>query len=121
MGFGALGMDVELGRRIHGDSFIVADSAGARWSTEFFSTQRSQRAQRKKGEEGNVVSREGNDGLLMGHRFLVGGRELAKLSDGGGDHAQGEINVRGSGVAAKAKAEAGTSFFRGQADRGEDV
>src|SRR2546425_13274143 len=100
---------------------MVADSAGARWRTGFFSTQRSQSAQRKKGEEGNGIWRKGNDGLLMGHRFLVGGGELAELGDGGWDHVQGEINVRGSGVAAKAKAEAGASFFRGQGDRGENV
>ena len=65
--------------------------------------------------------RKGNDGLLMGHRFLVGGGELAELGHRGGHDVQGEINVRGSGVAAKAKAEAGASFFRGQADRGENV
>src|SRR6266581_6230434 len=108
-------MDVELGRRIHGDSFIVADSAGARWSTGFFSTQRSQR---KKGEEGNVMWRKGNDGLLMGHRFLVGGGELAELGHRGGHDVQGEINVRGSGVAAKAQAEVGPTFSPGKADAG---
>jgi len=57
----------------------------------------------------------------MGHRFLVGGGEFAELGDGGGDNAQSEINVCRSSVAAKAKAEAGASFFRGQADRGENV
>jgi hypothetical protein len=51
--FGALGESLELDRRIHGDNLIVADSTGARRSSGFFSTQRSQSAQRKKGEEEN--------------------------------------------------------------------
>jgi hypothetical protein len=59
--------------------------------------------------------------LVMGRDPLIGRREFAELGDGGWDDVQGEINVRRSGVAAKAKAEAGASFFRGQADRGENV
>jgi hypothetical protein len=53
LGFRALGQGVELDGRIHGDNLIVADSTGARLSSGFFSTQRSQSVQRKKGEEEN--------------------------------------------------------------------
>jgi len=58
----------------------------------------------------------------VGRGFLsVGGGEFAELGDDGGDYAQGEIDVSGSGVAAKAEAEAGAGFVGGKADGGEDM
>src|SRR5712692_6698764 len=57
----------------------------------------------------------------MGRSLLIGGGKLAELGDGGGDHVQGEINVRGSGVAAEAEAQAGAGFFRRQTDGSKHV
>ena len=53
--------------------------------------------------------------------FLVGGGEFAELGDGGGDYVEGEINVGGSGVAAKAEAQAGAGFFGWKTNGGENV
>src|SRR5260370_41924305 len=57
----------------------------------------------------------------MGYSFLVRGGKLAELGDGGGDHVQSEIDIRGSGVAAKAEAKAGAGFFGRQTDGGKHV
>src|ERR1700674_4164132 len=59
--------------------------------------------------------------LLKGCSFLIGRRKLAELGDGSGDHAQGEVNVCRSGVAAEAEAQAGAGFFRRQANGGKHV
>src|SRR6202171_4560428 len=53
--------------------------------------------------------------------FAVSGGKLAELADGGGDHVQGEINVRGGGVAAEAETQAGAGFFRRQSNGGKHV
>src|SRR5204863_2623295 len=53
--------------------------------------------------------------------LLIRGRKFAELSDGGGDYAQREIDVGGSGVAAEAEAQAGAGFLRGQADGGKHM
>jgi len=47
--------------------------------------------------------------------------KLAELGDGGGNHVQGKINVRGGGVAAEAETQAGAGFFRRQTNGCEDV
>src|SRR5713226_389809 len=57
----------------------------------------------------------------MDSLLVVCGRKLAELGDGGGDDAQGKLNIRGSGMAAEAEAQAGAGFFGGQADGGQHV
>src|SRR5258708_40163253 len=59
--------------------------------------------------------------LFMSGGLFIGWGELAELGDGGGDDAQGKLNIRGSGVPAEAKAQARASFFGGQADGGKHV
>src|SRR5260370_37625536 len=59
--------------------------------------------------------------LVMSGGLFIGWGELAELGDGGGDDAQGKLNIRGSGVPAEAKAQARASFFGGQADGGKHV
>src|SRR5260370_15938060 len=59
--------------------------------------------------------------LVMSGGLFIGWGELAELGDGGGDDAQGKLNIRGSGVPAEAKAQAGASFFGGQTDGGKHV
>src|SRR5882762_9815058 len=53
--------------------------------------------------------------------FAIGGGKLAELGDGGGHHIQGEINVRGGGVAAEAETQARAGFFRRQTNGGEHM
>ena len=53
--------------------------------------------------------------------FAIGGGKLAELGDGGGNHVQGEINVRGGGVAGGAEAQGGAGLFRRDTNGGEDV
>src|SRR6266446_4733410 len=53
--------------------------------------------------------------------FAIGGGKFAELSDGGGDHVQGEVDVGGSGVAAEAEAQTGAGFLWWQTNGGEDV
>src|SRR5258708_7323249 len=59
--------------------------------------------------------------LFMSGGLFIGWGELAELGDGGGDVVQGKLNIRGSSVAAEAKAQAGASFSGGQADGGKHV
>src|SRR5260370_34151051 len=57
----------------------------------------------------------------MDSLLVVCGRKIAELGDGGGDDAQGKLNIRGSGVAAEAEAQTGAGLFRRQTNGGEDV
>src|SRR5260370_29390567 len=59
--------------------------------------------------------------LFMSGGLFIGWGELAELGDGGGDDTQGKLNIRGSGVPAEAKAQAGASFFGGKANGGKHV
>src|SRR6266446_3550058 len=64
----------------------------------------------------------GARGSLVGcGLFAIGGGKFAELSDGGGDHVQGEVDVGGSGVAAEAEAQTGAGFLWWQTNGGEDV
>src|SRR5260370_12977638 len=57
----------------------------------------------------------------MDSLLVVCGRKIAELGDGGGDDAQGKLNIRGSGVAAEAEAQTGAGLCRRQTNGGEDV
>src|SRR5260370_10265260 len=59
--------------------------------------------------------------LFMSGGVVIGWGELAELGEGGGDDAQGKLNIRGSGVPAEAKAQDSGSCFGGEADGGKHV
>src|SRR6266852_9882248 len=65
------------------------------------------------------LDQSGARGSLVGcGLFAIGGGKFAELSDGGGDHVQGEVDVGGSGVAAEAEAQTGAGFLWWQTNGG---
>src|SRR6267143_493385 len=117
---GVRGEGVELGGCVHGDNLIVVDSAVVHLTAGFL-TQSSGESTESEWRGAGQENIKCLVALLMGHSLLICGGKLAELGDGGGDHVQGEINVRGGCVSAEAEAQAGAGFFRWQANGSEHV
>src|SRR4029077_3332266 len=68
-----------------------------------------------------IVNASSSDRQLECGLFLIGGGELAKLCDSGGNDFERVGDVGGGGVAAEAEANAGAGLFWRHANRGEDM